>query len=102
MQTLLAESEGHERTAADWASVMNARCDNFSVVLLPAESIDFGAASGVPFASGVPWVHRCTDQWHCTSTWPPLELWTHRPADRLSPCVRLAHCQMTTTVCFSS
>ena len=42
MQTLLAESEGHERTAADWASVMNARCDNFSVVLLPAESIDFG------------------------------------------------------------
>ena len=93
MQTLLAESEGHERTAADWASVMNARCDNFSVVLLPAESIDFGAASGVPFARGVPWVH---------CTWPPLELWTHRPADRLSPCVRLAHCQMTTTVCFSS
>ena len=93
MQTLLAESEGHERTAADWASVMNARCDNFSVVLLPAESIDFGAASGVPFARGVPWVH---------CTWPPLELWTHRAADRLSPCVRLAHCQMTTTVCFSS
>ena len=93
MQTLLAESESHERTAADWASVMNARCDNFSVVLLPAESIDFGAASGVPFARGVPWVH---------CTWPPLELWTHRPADRLSPCVRLAHCQMTTTVCFSS
>ena len=102
MQTLLVESEGHERTAADWASVMNARCDNFSVVLLAAESIDFGAASGVPFASGVPWVHRCTYQWHCTSTWPPLELWTRRPADRLSPCVRLAHCQMTTTVCFSS
>ena len=69
MQTLLAESEGHERTAADWASVMNARCDNFSVVLLPVESIDFGAASGEPFARGVPWVH---------CTWPRLELWTRR------------------------
>jgi len=62
MQTLLAESEGHEQTAADWACLMNAKCDNFSVVLLPVESIDFeyeGATSGVPSARGVPWVH-CT------------------------------------------
>ena len=60
MQTLLAESEGHEQTAADWARLMNAKCDNFSVVLLPVESIDFeyeGAASGVPSERGVPWVH---------------------------------------------
>ena len=60
MQTLLAESQGHEQTSADWACLMNARCDNFSVVLLPVESIDFeyeGAASGVPSARGVPWVH---------------------------------------------
>ena len=75
MQSLLAESEGHEQTAADWARLMNAKCDHFSVVLLPVESIDFeyeGAASGVPSARGVPWVH-------CDS--PPFERGTFRTSD---------------------
>ena len=58
MPTLLSECESGDKTALDWVHLMNARCDNFAVVLLQADSLNFDYDS---CESALPWVHYDTE-----------------------------------------
>ena len=91
MPTLLQQSSSTHATPDDWARLMNARCDNFAVVLLQAASVnhDYGST-----ASAVPWVHY--DQhsmWLlCANDSGRRGLHSNLSVRRLPPCLERHHC----------